>query len=290
MGATLLRAWNAPALVARVEIDAAAKAVVAAENAEVSDLAATEGGLAWTGLDRALPLPLSFDDAEIELAQVAGADLGGPRSAAARGGRAARRRVRAEDRRQTVGLRAADLARVSTSPATGPRCGGRRTPSGGRSARPRAPARPPRAARRCREGPAPRPPTPSPPWTRRPRPLDATRRSPCRGGIGSPPADEAPRQPGPRDGATDRLEPQASVVSNAPGVLFHAGGVLGPRLPCSRPGSRPRGPRRVAWQRSRTVRHRRASKRSTGSNPCSSARTARTRSEICRRCGWPGPG
>ena len=76
MGATLLRAWNAPALVARVEIDAAAKAVVAAENAEVSGLEATEGGLAWTGLDRALPLPLSFDDAETELAQAAGADLG----------------------------------------------------------------------------------------------------------------------------------------------------------------------------------------------------------------------
>ena len=42
MGATLLRAWNAPALVARVEIDAAAKAVVAAENSEVSGLAAAE--------------------------------------------------------------------------------------------------------------------------------------------------------------------------------------------------------------------------------------------------------
>jgi lysophospholipase L1-like esterase len=75
MGATLLRAWNAPGLVARVEIDAAARAVVAAENTEVSALAATEGGLSWTGLDRALPLPLSFEDGETELAEKAGADI-----------------------------------------------------------------------------------------------------------------------------------------------------------------------------------------------------------------------
>ena len=75
MGATLLRAWNAPPLVARVEIDAATKAVVAAENTEVSGLAAVEGGLSWTQLDRALPLPLSFEDAETDLAQKAGADL-----------------------------------------------------------------------------------------------------------------------------------------------------------------------------------------------------------------------
>jgi lysophospholipase L1-like esterase len=75
MGATLLRAWNAPSLVARVEIDAATRAVVAAENAEVSGLTAAEGGLSWTQLDRALPLPLSFEDGETELAQKAGADL-----------------------------------------------------------------------------------------------------------------------------------------------------------------------------------------------------------------------
>ena len=60
---------------ARVEIDAATKAVVAAENAEVSGLAAVEGGLSWTQLDRALPLPLSFEDAETDLAQKAGAEL-----------------------------------------------------------------------------------------------------------------------------------------------------------------------------------------------------------------------
>jgi lysophospholipase L1-like esterase len=75
MGATLLRAWSAPALVTRVEIDAAAKTVSAAENTDVGDLAVVEGGLAWTQGDRALPLPLSFDDADTELAQRAGADL-----------------------------------------------------------------------------------------------------------------------------------------------------------------------------------------------------------------------
>ena len=75
MGAALLRAWNAPALVARVEIDAATMSVVAAENAEVSGLAGTEGGLSWTELDRALPLPLAFEDGDTELAQKAEADI-----------------------------------------------------------------------------------------------------------------------------------------------------------------------------------------------------------------------
>jgi lysophospholipase L1-like esterase len=76
MGATLLRAWNAPSLVARVAIDAAAK-TVAAENADATGLAATAAGLSWTQLDRALPLPVSFEDATTELAQKAGADLEG---------------------------------------------------------------------------------------------------------------------------------------------------------------------------------------------------------------------
>jgi lysophospholipase L1-like esterase len=76
MGAALLRAWNAPPLVSRVAIDAAAKTVVAAESTEVTGLAAAaESGLSWTQLDRALPLPLSFEDATVELAQKSGADL-----------------------------------------------------------------------------------------------------------------------------------------------------------------------------------------------------------------------
>jgi lysophospholipase L1-like esterase len=77
MGAALLRAWNAPSLVTRVEIDGAAKSVAAAENTEVTGLVATAGGLSWTQLDRALPLPVSFEDASTDLAQKAGADLDG---------------------------------------------------------------------------------------------------------------------------------------------------------------------------------------------------------------------
>jgi lysophospholipase L1-like esterase len=76
MGATLLRAWGASATVTRVSIDAAARSVSSAENTTLSGLGATEaGGLRWTQLDRALPLPVSFDDADVELAQKAGADL-----------------------------------------------------------------------------------------------------------------------------------------------------------------------------------------------------------------------
>ena len=77
MGAALLRAWNAPALVTRVGIDAPARRVTVAENTEVSGLSAQGDGLAWTQLDRALPLPLSFEDAEVDLAQKAGADIEG---------------------------------------------------------------------------------------------------------------------------------------------------------------------------------------------------------------------
>jgi lysophospholipase L1-like esterase len=75
MGATLLRAWSAPTLVSRVAIDSAGPRVASAERSEVSDLATSGGGLSWTQLDEALPLPVSFEDATIELAQRAGADL-----------------------------------------------------------------------------------------------------------------------------------------------------------------------------------------------------------------------
>jgi lysophospholipase L1-like esterase len=75
MGATLLRAWGAPSLVSRVAIDAAGPRVTTADRSEVSGLAASGGGLTWTELDEALPLPLGFEDATVELAQKAGADL-----------------------------------------------------------------------------------------------------------------------------------------------------------------------------------------------------------------------
>jgi lysophospholipase L1-like esterase len=78
MGATLLRAWHAPRLVSRVTIAAAAEggpAVGSAERAAVSGLVAADGGLSWTQTDESLPLPVDFDDATVDLAQKAGADL-----------------------------------------------------------------------------------------------------------------------------------------------------------------------------------------------------------------------
>jgi lysophospholipase L1-like esterase len=76
MGAALLRAWKAPALVTGVEIEAGGPRVVVAEKTVVSDLErADDGGLAWTQLDEALPLPLRFEGATVELAETAGAGL-----------------------------------------------------------------------------------------------------------------------------------------------------------------------------------------------------------------------
>jgi lysophospholipase L1-like esterase len=75
MGATLLRAWQAPALVARIAIDAKRGAVVEAENAVVSALAVADGKITWDELDYSLPLPLGWEDADTELAQKAGANL-----------------------------------------------------------------------------------------------------------------------------------------------------------------------------------------------------------------------
>jgi hypothetical protein len=75
MGAALLRGWGAPPLVTRVEIDARGPRVVRTERAEVSGLEAEEGALSWTQLDEALPLPLRFEGATVELAEAAGAGL-----------------------------------------------------------------------------------------------------------------------------------------------------------------------------------------------------------------------
>ncbi len=75
MGAALLRAWNAPALVSRVELDARTRTLLASERTSVSDLGGEAGSLRWTALDEALPLPISFDDAQVDLAQKAGARL-----------------------------------------------------------------------------------------------------------------------------------------------------------------------------------------------------------------------
>src|ERR1035438_8617867 len=54
----LLKAWNAPALVADVEIDAGRKEAVRQRNTRVADLRAAAKGIAWTETDEALPMPL----------------------------------------------------------------------------------------------------------------------------------------------------------------------------------------------------------------------------------------
>ena len=67
MAAALLKAWDAPAIVSAVEIDAAGKRVARAENAAVSGLE-VNGAIAWTELDRALPMPVDTKDPVIALA------------------------------------------------------------------------------------------------------------------------------------------------------------------------------------------------------------------------------
>jgi len=68
LGAALLRAWHAPSVVSRVAIDAGRVAVEASENCVVSDLGAASGRITWQQADRALPLPVNFDDAGVQLA------------------------------------------------------------------------------------------------------------------------------------------------------------------------------------------------------------------------------
>ena len=61
MAGALLKAWNAPALVSSVAIDAAAPRVVQAENSTVTDLQAA-GSISWTQADSSLPMPLDMKD------------------------------------------------------------------------------------------------------------------------------------------------------------------------------------------------------------------------------------
>jgi len=67
MAAALLKAWHAPDLVTLVEVDAAKPRVVRAENSTVTELGG-EGGLAWTQLDGALPMPIDVNEAALALA------------------------------------------------------------------------------------------------------------------------------------------------------------------------------------------------------------------------------
>ena len=65
MAGAILKAWNAPAMVTSVSIDADAKRVVRSEGAEVSALNKDKTGVAWQELDRALPLPLNANVADL---------------------------------------------------------------------------------------------------------------------------------------------------------------------------------------------------------------------------------
>jgi lysophospholipase L1-like esterase len=66
MAEALLKAWNAPATVASVEIDAAAQHVTRAENTKVAGLQAGSS-LSWSETDSALPMPLDLDDKVVAL-------------------------------------------------------------------------------------------------------------------------------------------------------------------------------------------------------------------------------
>jgi lysophospholipase L1-like esterase len=63
MAEALLKGWNAPALVALVEIDASAGKLTGAENATVEGIVGDKDGLRWTATEKALPLAFIRDNA-----------------------------------------------------------------------------------------------------------------------------------------------------------------------------------------------------------------------------------
>lgn len=67
MAENLLKAWDAPALVTSVEIDAASRQPPKAENAIVSDVRFGPT-ITWTQTDRALPMPIDLTDPVMALA------------------------------------------------------------------------------------------------------------------------------------------------------------------------------------------------------------------------------
>ena len=67
MAEALLKAWQAPATVTAVEIDAAEPAIASAVNTKVTDLAVS-GRVLWTQMDGALPMPIDAKDEVMALA------------------------------------------------------------------------------------------------------------------------------------------------------------------------------------------------------------------------------
>jgi len=67
MAEALLKAWNAPAIVSVLELDAASGRVVREENAKVDNLKGN-GTISWTQQDSALPMPVDLKNTAIALA------------------------------------------------------------------------------------------------------------------------------------------------------------------------------------------------------------------------------
>lgn len=68
MAAALLRAWDAPATVTAVEIQAAPAKLLLAVGARVVDLTGCEDRLCWSQIDDALPMPIDMSDPVTALA------------------------------------------------------------------------------------------------------------------------------------------------------------------------------------------------------------------------------
>ncbi|HEY2858433.1 MAG TPA: GDSL-type esterase/lipase family protein [Terracidiphilus sp.] len=67
MAESLLKGWNAPAIVSSVTIDAKAARVTASENTAVDHLQSAGNTLTWTQTDKGLPMPLIADNATTAL-------------------------------------------------------------------------------------------------------------------------------------------------------------------------------------------------------------------------------
>lgn len=62
MAAQLARSWGISPIISRISIDGSKAALLVAENTQITALEATDGGLSWTQVDNALPLPLPLEN------------------------------------------------------------------------------------------------------------------------------------------------------------------------------------------------------------------------------------
>ncbi len=68
MAMSLLKAWHAPSIVTRVQIDTGSNQKVSAHHTKVTDLRAENGKLSWTQEDDRLPFPINVNDPIVKLA------------------------------------------------------------------------------------------------------------------------------------------------------------------------------------------------------------------------------